>query len=117
MELLITTQYSENYGNPTDPYWKFKGGEDYIIEIPGFRFDDEFADKNLREVVDQLRSKIEFSNDMASERIVGYKVVEDGYFTEFERSQLTYDGVILYPAKRFVFEEETVLVNSDDQVI
>ena len=117
MELLITTQYSENYGIPDQPYWKFKGGEDYIIEIPGFRFDDEFAEKNLREVVDQLRSKIEYCNDMASERISGYKVVEDGYFTEYERSQLTYDGVILYPAKRFVFEQELVLVNSDDQVI
>ena len=117
MQLLITTQYCENYGTPDQPYWKFKGGDDYIIEIPGFRFDDEFAEKNLREVVDQILPQIETATDMSTEYMSDYRVVEDGYVTEYEQSQLEYDGRILFPAKRFVFEQELVLVNSDDQVI
>jgi hypothetical protein len=34
---------------------------------------------------------------------VGYSIVEDDYMTEFERSQLEYDGEIRFPAK--VLEE------------
>ena len=61
MKVLITTQYSENYGTESDPYWKFKGGSDYFIQnvnplnvAPGL-------------LVDKVRSQIEYSNPMSQE--------------------------------------------------
>ena len=32
MKLVITTQNQENYGDPDRPYWKFKGGDTYVVE-------------------------------------------------------------------------------------
>jgi len=32
MKLVITTQHQENYGDPDRPYWKFKGGDTYVVE-------------------------------------------------------------------------------------
>ena len=31
MKVVINTQYKENYGTVSEPYWKFKGGSTYII--------------------------------------------------------------------------------------
>lgn len=28
---VVCTQYKENYGDSTKPYWKFKGGSDYVV--------------------------------------------------------------------------------------
>lgn len=106
MKLHITCQYMENYGahdwdgkGECPQYWKFKGGEDFFYSLEGFRFESEFADKNLRMIVDGLREQVEWDNIGSRQYIVGYEVVEDDYMTEFERSQLEYDGEIRYPAK------------------
>ena len=99
MKILITTQYRENYGTAEEPYWKFKGGEDYFIEgvdplktAPGL-------------LVEQVRSEIEYANPMSEEYILDWELVADDYQTEFERSQLEYDGEIRYPTR--VLELET----------
>ncbi len=31
MKIVITTQVRENYGSADKPYWKFKGGETFIV--------------------------------------------------------------------------------------
>ncbi len=31
-DLRITAQYQENYGDSTTPYWKMKGGVEFIIK-------------------------------------------------------------------------------------
>lgn len=31
-DLRITAQYQENYGDSTNPYWKMKGGTEFIIK-------------------------------------------------------------------------------------
>jgi hypothetical protein len=31
MKIVITTQVRENYGSEDKPYWKFKGGETFIV--------------------------------------------------------------------------------------
>jgi hypothetical protein len=36
---------------------------------------------------------------MCEEYILGYEVVADDYLTEYERSQLKWDGKIEFPAK------------------
>ncbi len=112
MKLLISTQYRENYGahdwdgeGECPQYWKFKGGDDLIVEVPGFRFDEEFADKKAQMIVDSMRDKIEYKSEYAEEYIVGCDFVEDEYMTEYERSQLEYEGKISYPAKRINYDE------------
>ena len=98
-KLLITTQIFENYawdedgvlGTGVNAYWKAKGGNDYVLK--------NFQDfDRITEVVMALRDKIEAANDAWMEHIVDWTVVEDDYLTEFERSQLEYEGKITYPA-------------------
>jgi hypothetical protein len=93
MKILITTQYRENYGTAEEPYWKFKGGEDYFIlnvdtlkTAPGV-------------LVEQVRDRIEYSGEMSEEYILDWELVADDYVTDFERSQLELDGRIQYPAR------------------
>jgi hypothetical protein len=100
MKILITTQYRENYGTAEEPYWKFKGGEDYFIlnvdplkTAPGV-------------LVEQVRGQIEYSGEMSEEYILDWELVADDYVTDFERGQLELDGRIQYPAK--ILELETV---------
>jgi hypothetical protein len=99
MKLLITTQLYENYGahdwdgkGSCPSYWKAKGGNDYVIK--DFRGGDEAATR----MVMAVRERIEESSDYYQETIIGWDLVEDSYLTDFERSQLEYEGEIRYPA-------------------
>ena len=94
-KLLITTQVYENYGSAEKPYWKAKGGEDYVVP--------NFTDFNtVTEVVLSLRDQIESDTDYFRESIIDWVVVADDFLTQFERSQLKYEGHITYPAKELV---------------
>lgn len=100
----VSTQYRENYGTAEEPFWKFKGGEDYLFstDIKG----NEFLSKKLESVVwDILAPYIEYHNDYSSEEIIDWDIVEPHYQTDFEKSQLEMDGEILYPAKRYDVDE------------
>jgi len=105
MRFCITTQYRENYGTADEPYWKCKGGEDYIIDVPGFNYDHEMAFKKGQMIVDELYSKIEYNETFSQETIIGWGFVPDDFLTEFEKSQLEYDGKIVHPAKRLSYSE------------
>jgi hypothetical protein len=108
-KLLITTQVYENYawnedgslGTGDKAYWKAKGGSDYVV-------------KNVNEcdmidvIVDRVRGQVECDNDGFREYIIGYRVVADDYLTEFEQSQLEYEGKITYPAQVIVVDMATV---------
>ena len=101
MKLHIVTQYMENYGahdwdgtGECPQYWKMKGGEDYFYQLGA----QEPSEEHIAELVATLRSRVEWSDDGSRSYIVGYGVVADDYRTEFERSQLEYDGVIQHPA-------------------
>jgi hypothetical protein len=50
-----------------------------------------------------LRPQIECDNEFYREYILGWEVVANDYLTEFEKSQLEYDGRIIYPAKELVW--------------
>ena len=117
MKLYIFTQDQENYGahdwdgeGEVPQYWKMKGGTDYIVDVEGFRWNDSFADKNLRMIVDELRFIIDESNDFYRSNIIGFEKVEDDYQTWLEKSQMEYDGEIKYPAIRKTYNE-MMLVN------
>jgi len=101
MKLVITTQVYENYawmedgsiGTGEAAYWKAKGGDDYVIR----NFDPTRYAPGI--IVELVRGRIESNTDYVREHIVDWSVVEDDYLTDFEQSQLEYDGKITYPAK------------------
>ena len=96
MMLVIRTQDQENYGahdwdgeGACPQYWKFKGGSDYkITHIP--------ANTDPAEIVELVRSEIECSNEYFRVSIVGYGIEPDTYLSDFERSQLDYEGSIQF---------------------
>ena len=102
-KLLITTQVYENYGahdwegeGECPQYWKAKGGSDYVVK--------KFKDFNkVTETVMALRSQIECDNYAFRETIINFEVVADDYLTEFEQSQLDYEGKITYGAKELAW--------------
>lgn len=102
MKLHIITQYMENYGahdwdgeGECPQYWKMKGGEDYFI----LNVDETEVDS----AVAQVRGDIEWNDIGSRQYIIGYGLVADNFMTEFEISQLEYDGKIAYPAKVLEF--------------
>ena len=100
MKLLVTTQVYENYGahdwdgtGECPQYWKAKGGNDYVIK--NFKGGSEQATVAVMSVWD----RVECANEAFRETILGWSIVADDYLTEFEKSQLEYEGKITYPAK------------------
>jgi len=107
MQLLITTQTQENYGahdwdgvGECPQYWKFKGGQDYKYSLGSTLRNAD----TIQEIVEYFRPRIEEDNDYYRNHIIGYEVVADDYLTEFEQSQLEYEGRIAYPATRLELE-------------
>ena len=101
-KLLITTQVYENYGahdwdgaGECPQYWKAKGGSDYVVK--------KINVNTVTEAVMALRGQIEQDNQAFRETIIGWEVVADDYLTEFEQSQLEYEGSIRYPARELAW--------------
>jgi hypothetical protein len=101
-KLLITTQVYENYGahdwdgvGECPQYWKAKGGSDYVIK--------KINVNKVTETVMGVRGQIEQDNQAFRETIIGWEVVANDYLTEFEQSQLAYEGAIRYPAKELAW--------------
>ena len=99
MKLMITTQVQENYGahdwdgeGACPQRWKFKGGNDYSYAL-GCHVRNTEA---LAELVQALRDQIECDNEGYREYILGWSVEADDYLTDFEQSQLEYEGKITY---------------------
>jgi hypothetical protein len=59
----------------------------------------------LQELVEHFRADIEEDNDYYRNHIIGWEVVADDFLTDFEQSQLEYDGRITYPATRLTLKE------------
>ena len=102
-KLLITTQVYENYGahdwdgvGECPQYWKAKGGNDYVVK----KFKDFSA---VSETVMALRGQIECDDRFYRETIIGWEIVGDKDLTEFEQSQLDYEGSIRYPSKELAW--------------
>jgi hypothetical protein len=100
MKIHLWTQDSENYGSAEQPYWKMKGGEDFFISLPSSVTERGHVVMILAQsIVNNARAKIELNDDFARRYIIGFDIVEDDYVTEFEKSQLEYDGKIIYPTQ------------------
>jgi hypothetical protein len=104
MKAIFTTQVYENYawredgtiGTGADAYFKPKGGDEYVVR----GVDPE----QVFEVLEKVALQIEKANDYFQEFIVDIQIVEDDYLTEYERSQLEYEGRIVYSPKELELE-------------
>ena len=90
MKLLIQTQASDNGNHISKDY-------SYALGKHGR------SEEALTELVMALRTKID-----SKEHIVGWYMVEDNYLTDFERSQLKYDGIVKYPTRILTLGEVNV---------
>ena len=104
MQLLITTQTQENYGahdwdgvGECPQYWKFKGGQDFFVLFKNPNRPPS-AD-TVTAIIMSVRGDIEENSNYFRRDIIGWDIVADDFMTEFEKSQLEYDGDIFFPAK------------------
>ena len=103
MIVVIDTQYRENYGahdwdgeGACPQYWKMKGGSSYkIVGVP------EGIDADR--VVMMAASEIEHRSDSSETYILGHSVEADDWQSEFERSQMEWDGEIQFPEPTIEF--------------
>ena len=73
MKVLITTQYRENYGSENEPYWKFKGGEVFIV--PDLTVAQTLKVKE--QGIPTLKALIETRSDMYEEYVVDYALAQE----------------------------------------
>jgi len=103
--LVIRTQIHENYGahdwdgtGECPQYWKAKGGTEYkILDVP--------LNINYNEFVKFALTGIETDTDYFNEYMVDWTVEEDNYLSWFERSQLEFDGAIVYKEPTMTYEQ------------
>ena len=93
-KLVIGTQYKENYNTTGEgePYWKYKGGSEYIVSIP--------KGMSQEECLNEVSPLIEYKNEMSEEFVLGHSVVGNSYQSHFEKSQLEYEGYAGYSEPR-----------------
>jgi hypothetical protein len=98
--IVIQTQYRENYGTSTEPYWKSKGGSEYkVLNTP------DLSDEQLTEFILSIRPKIEYNETFSEEYITDWFTAPETYLSWFEKSQLEFDGEILYKEPTLNYEE------------
>lgn len=103
MKIYFYTQDYENYGSPGDPYWKPKGGSDFILDAP------EWLEGMIADVYDAIN----YSGDMFIREVIGHLVVNDKFTTDFEQMQQEHDGEVQYPATRMTYDEFIKMVEKE----
>lgn len=105
MKLVIITQVRENYGahdwngiGSVPQYWKDKGGSEYILDDLEHYLspNDDFFDKKVRMIVESMLPNIESISDYMTETIINFAIEDDDYMSQFEQSQLEYEGFIRF---------------------
>lgn len=73
MKLVINTQIRENYGDADQPFWKFKGGETYIV--PNLTVEQVLKIKDKG--IPTLTALIESNNPMFEEYVQNWAFLDD----------------------------------------
>ena len=107
MKLVIHTQYRENYGahdwdgqGECPHYWKFKGGETYVMEI---------LDPNVRPTnIDEIAELITYKDEGSEEYVLDWSFVdpEEKFCDDWETPWNLYKEKDGYYASRFVKAED-----------
>ena len=82
MKIVIQTQYRENYAahnedyvhGVSEPYWKFKGGDTYVVSCSLADAQDSFFRQAAMDAVT-------FSNEAAEEYVLDYNILDDADFS------------------------------------
>jgi len=103
MMLVIRTQVYENYGahdwdgkGECPQYWKAKGGSEYKIQgVP--------LSADYKAVVSA--ASVERDTKYFRESIIDWSIESDDYLSWFEKSQMEYDGTIVFPEPSMCYGE------------
>jgi hypothetical protein len=82
MKLVIQTQYRENYAahnedyvhGVSDAYWKFKGGETFVVSC-------SLADAQNPEFKKAAFDAVSYSNEASEEYVLDYNFIDDAEFS------------------------------------
>jgi alpha-N-acetylglucosamine transferase len=94
MKLMLYTQYHENYGTDTQPHWKPKFGSEYFVLLP-----EVITMEAISALVEKAADKLFTSTPYTQEYLIDWSVESEDFLTQFEASQLRYEGEIFHPAK------------------
>jgi len=73
MKIVITTQHRENYGDSNKPYWKFKGGDTYVV--PDLTVEQVMKVKERG--IPTLTALIEVRNPMFEEYVIDWSILDN----------------------------------------
>ena len=73
MKIVITTQIRENYGSADKPYWKFKGGDTYVV--PDLTVEQTIKVKERG--IPTLKALIETRNEGFEEYVVDWAILDN----------------------------------------
>jgi hypothetical protein len=73
MKIVIQTQIRENYGDADKPYWKFKGGDTYVVSNLSVAQTLKVKDQGIP----TLKALIETRNEGFEEYVVDWSIVDD----------------------------------------
>ena len=73
MKIVIQTQVRENYGDASKPYWKFKGGDTYVVP----NLSVEQVMKVKEQGVPTLTALIETRNEGFEEYVIDWSILDD----------------------------------------
>ena len=73
MQVVITTQIRENYGTAEKPYWKFKGGDTYVVSNLSVAQTLKIKESGIP----TLKGLIETRNDGFEEYVVDWSILDD----------------------------------------
>lgn len=109
--LVIDVQFKENYGahswngeGECPQYWKFKGGSSFKVQLNCDK-DYEWIDCIVDRVIAQNKDELEWSDDYTEQYILGWSLQDDNWMSDYEKSQLEWDGEITYPEPWLEFNE------------
>lgn len=114
MKVLVHTQHIENYGAHCEDglhssgnyYWKFKGGQDYLVE--------NVNDREANAVALVLSLLDDNSTGGFRTFVTGWEVVSDlTIHTDWELEQLDGEGEIWDAAIRIDYSDRTVLAEKE----
>ena len=105
MLLIITTQHYENYGahdwdgqGECPQRWKAKGGNHIkVSDVP-----PSISLETLRRIAIDAVSEF---NDYFEVTVLGVHFESDDWMSDFEKSQLEWEGSITYPEPKFTHQE------------
>ncbi len=73
MKIVITTQHRENYGSTDQPYWKFKGGDTYVVPNLSVKQVMQVRERGIPTLTELVSS----SNSMFEEYVIDWSILDD----------------------------------------